>query len=57
MSTFKRSCMATLQGKSGGLNQKGQRSYQAEEYIGSSDLKVPQPGGGSRKRRHFVRCE
>ena len=40
---------------SGGLNEKGRKSYEAENP--GSDLKAPQPGGGSRKRRFCARMK
>ena len=36
------------QSKSGGLNEKGRKSYEAANP--GSDLKAPQPEGGARKR-------
>lgn len=38
---------------SGGLNEKGRRSYERENP--GSDLKAPQPEGGSRKRSFCAR--
>ena len=45
----------TKEGKSpsGGLNEKGRRSY--ERANPGSDLKAPQPGGGARKRSFCAR--
>ena len=41
------------QSKSGGLNERGRRSY--ERANPGSDLKAPQPGGGARKRSFCAR--
>jgi len=38
---------------SGGLNEKGRKSYERENP--GSDLKAPQPGGGSRKKSFCAR--
>ena len=45
----------TKEGKSpsGGLNEKGRRSYELANP--GSDLKAPQPGGGARKRSFCAR--
>jgi len=45
------------EGKSeaGGLNEKGRKSYEAENP--GSDLKAPQPEGGSRKRSFCARMK
>ena len=37
--------------KSGGLNEKGRKSYEAASP--GSDLKAPQPEGGARKKSFF----
>ena len=39
--------------KSGGLNEKGRKSYERENP--GSDLKAPQPEGGSRKKSFCAR--
>ena len=39
--------------KSGGLNEKGRKSYEAENP--GSDLKAPQPEGGARKKSFCAR--
>ena len=39
--------------KTGGLNEKGRKSYERENP--GSDLKAPQPGGGPRKRSFCAR--
>ena len=39
--------------KSGGLNEKGRRSYERQNP--GSNLKAPQPGGGKRKRSYCAR--
>ena len=41
------------QSQSGGLNERGRRSY--ERANPGSDLKAPQPGGGARKRSFCAR--
>ena len=41
------------QSKSGGLNEKGRRSYEAANP--GSDLKAPQPEGGARKKSFCAR--
>tara|TARA_R110000737_G_scaffold329350_1_gene344443 strand:- start:36 stop:491 length:456 start_codon:yes stop_codon:yes gene_type:complete len=41
--------------KSGGLNEKGRKSYEKENP--GSDLKAPQPGGGSRKKSFCARMK
>lgn len=41
------------QNKEGGLNEKGRKSYEAENP--GSDLKAPQPEGGPRKRSFCAR--
>jgi len=41
------------QSKSGGLNERGRRSYEAANP--GSDLKAPQPEGGARKRSFCAR--
>jgi hypothetical protein len=40
---------------SGGLNEKGRKSYERQNP--GSDLKAPQPGGGPRKRSFCARME
>jgi hypothetical protein len=40
---------------SGGLNEKGRRSYERQNP--GSDLKAPQPGGGPRKKSYCARSE
>ena len=39
--------------KTGGLNEKGRKSYERENP--GSDLKAPQPGGGKRKKSFCAR--
>ena len=41
------------QNESGGLNEKGRRSYERENP--GSDLKPPQPGGGQRRDSYCAR--
>lgn len=41
------------QNESGGLNEKGRRSYERENP--GSDLKPPQPGGGKRRDSYCAR--
>ena len=41
--------------KSGGLNEKGRKSYEAANP--GSDLKAPQPGGGARKKSFCARMK
>jgi len=40
---------------SGGLNEKGRKSYERENP--GSDLKAPQPGGGKRKNSYCARSK
>ena len=49
----KRDRIASGKGKSGGLNEKGRKSYEAQNP--GSDLKAPQPEGGSRKKSFCAR--
>ena len=55
LKSFKESAWQRKEGKnpSGGLNEKGRKSYERENP--GSDLKAPQPEGGPRKRSFCAR--